>query len=37
MPVAINDYTKLPGIIDEFMKLMEKMGPNPFKEFADFS
>lgn len=35
-PVAISDYTKLPGIIDEFMELIDTMGPNPFKEFADF-
>ena len=36
-PVAINDYKKLPLIVDEFMELIEKFGPNPFKEFADFS
>ena len=35
-PVAISDYTKLPGIIGEFMEMIDTIGPNPFKEFADF-
>jgi len=35
MPVAINDYKKLPGMIDEFIKTVdEEYGHNPFKEFA---
>lgn len=36
VPMAIDDYTELPKIIDEFMKTMDKVGANPFKEFADF-
>ncbi len=32
--VAINDYDKIPGIIDEFMaKIEDEFGPNPFKGF----
>ncbi|MDH5541708.1 MAG: FAD-dependent oxidoreductase [Nitrospinota bacterium] len=34
-PVAIGDYKKLPGIIDEFMKMIDEVGPNPFKEFGE--
>jgi len=34
-PVAIGDYKKLPGIIDDFMKMIDEVGPNPFKEFGD--
>jgi quinone-modifying oxidoreductase subunit QmoB len=30
--VAITDYEKLPGIIEEFVKKVEEIGPNPFKE-----
>lgn len=32
--LAINDYKELPKIIDEFMETMERIGANPFKEFA---
>jgi quinone-modifying oxidoreductase subunit QmoB len=31
--VAISDYERLPGIIEEFVKKVEEIGPNPFKEF----
>ncbi len=29
--VGITDYHKIPGIIDEFMKRIEEVGPNPYK------
>lgn len=29
--VAITDYDKLPGIIDEFIEKVKEIGPNPFK------
>lgn len=31
--VAISDYDKLPAMIDDFVKRIEEIGPNPFKEF----
>ena len=31
--VAIDDYDKLPQIIDDFVASVEEMGPNPFKGF----
>lgn len=31
--VAISDYDKIPGIIDEFVESIVEMGPNPFKGF----
>ncbi|RWX48051.1 putative adenylylsulfate reductase-associated electron transfer protein QmoB [Candidatus Electrothrix marina] len=31
--VAISDYDKIPGIIDEFVESIIEMGPNPFKGF----
>jgi quinone-modifying oxidoreductase subunit QmoB len=34
-PVAINDAPDLPKIIDGFMKMIDEVGPNPFKEFGD--
>jgi quinone-modifying oxidoreductase subunit QmoB len=31
--VAIDDYDKIPQIIDDFVARVEEMGPNPFKGF----
>lgn len=31
--LAINEYGKLPGLINEFMDLIRKIGPNPYKGF----
>jgi quinone-modifying oxidoreductase, subunit QmoB len=31
--IAISDYDKVPGIIDEFVEQIIEMGPNPFKGF----
>ena len=31
--VAIDDYDKIPEIIDSFVELIEGLGPNPFKGF----
>lgn len=31
--VAIDDYPKLPDIINEFVEKVKEIGPNPFKEF----
>ena len=31
--IAISDYDKLPGIIEEFVESIIEMGPNPFKGF----
>jgi quinone-modifying oxidoreductase subunit QmoB len=31
--VAINEYEKLPDIINDFVSRVEEIGPNPFKEF----
>lgn len=35
VPIAIDDAHALPDIIGDFMKIIERVGPNPFKEFAD--
>jgi len=31
--VAINEYHKIPGIINDFVEEIVEMGPNPFKGF----
>jgi len=31
--VAINEYDKLPEMINDFVERVEEIGPNPFKEF----
>ena len=31
--VAIDDYDKLPKMINEFVETVEELGPNPFKGF----
>ncbi|HBU06018.1 MAG TPA: heterodisulfide reductase subunit A [Nitrospiraceae bacterium] len=31
--VAINEYDKLPQMIEDFVSRVEEIGPNPFKEF----
>ncbi len=31
--VAIDEYDKIPGLINDFVKSVEDMGPNPFKGF----
>jgi len=31
--VAIDDYDKIPGIINQFVEDIEELGPNPFKGF----
>jgi quinone-modifying oxidoreductase subunit QmoB len=31
--LQISDYDKLPGIFNEFLEKVEKLGPNPYKEF----
>jgi quinone-modifying oxidoreductase subunit QmoB len=31
--VAINEYDKIPGIINKFMETIDEVGPNPFKGF----
>jgi quinone-modifying oxidoreductase subunit QmoB len=31
--IAIDEYEKIPGIISEFMDVIERVGPNPFKGF----
>jgi quinone-modifying oxidoreductase subunit QmoB len=33
MQVAINEYDKLPDMINEFVAKVKEIGPNPFKEF----
>jgi len=33
MQVAINEYDKLPDMINEFVEKVKEIGPNPFKEF----
>lgn len=33
LQVAISEYDKLPGMIDDFMKRIDEVGPNPFKGF----
>jgi quinone-modifying oxidoreductase subunit QmoB len=30
---AIDDYDKLPKVIDDFVATIEELGPNPFKGF----
>nr|MBL0699488.1 hydrogenase iron-sulfur subunit [Desulfobacterales bacterium] len=31
--VAIDDYEKLPKMINDFVEMIEGIGPNPFKGF----
>jgi quinone-modifying oxidoreductase subunit QmoB len=31
--VAIDEYDKVPGMINEFVEMIEELGPNPFKGF----
>jgi quinone-modifying oxidoreductase subunit QmoB len=31
--VAIDEYDKLPQIVDDFVEMVEELGPNPFKGF----
>ena len=31
--LAINEYDKLPGLIDNFMEMIREIGPNPYKGF----
>jgi quinone-modifying oxidoreductase subunit QmoB len=33
MQVAIDEYDKVPGMIDEFVDAITKLGPNPFKGY----
>jgi quinone-modifying oxidoreductase subunit QmoB len=33
MQVAIDEYPKLPDLINEFVERVKEIGPNPFKEF----
>jgi quinone-modifying oxidoreductase subunit QmoB len=33
MQVAINEYDRLPEMINEFVEKVKEIGPNPFKEF----
>ncbi len=33
MEVAISDYRKIPGILEDFASTIEEVGPNPFKGF----
>jgi quinone-modifying oxidoreductase subunit QmoB len=33
MQVAISEYDQLPKMIDDFMKRIDEVGPNPFKGF----
>jgi quinone-modifying oxidoreductase subunit QmoB len=30
--IEINDYYKIPGIVNSYVKAVKKMGPNPFKD-----
>jgi quinone-modifying oxidoreductase subunit QmoB len=30
--VALSDYLTLPTLIDDFVKMIEALGPNPFKD-----
>ncbi len=32
--ISIDEYDQIPGIIDEFMEVLDQVGPNPFKEWA---
>jgi quinone-modifying oxidoreductase subunit QmoB len=31
--LQIDEWNKLPQIFDDFMKVIERIGPNPMKEF----
>jgi quinone-modifying oxidoreductase, subunit QmoB len=31
--VSIDDYQKIPGILEEFTAKLEEIGPNPYKGF----
>jgi len=31
--VAIDEYDKIPQIVNEFVEMIEGLGPNPFKGF----
>jgi quinone-modifying oxidoreductase subunit QmoB len=31
--IAIDEYDKLPKMINDFVELVEDLGPNPFKGF----
>lgn len=33
LQMAINDYDKIPSIVDEFMERLDEIGPNPYKGF----
>ena len=33
LDIAITDYDKIPGIINEFLEKIEELGPNPYKGF----
>ncbi len=33
LQIAIDEYDKLPGMIDDFMKMIFEKGPNPFKGY----
>ncbi|HCG98622.1 MAG TPA: heterodisulfide reductase subunit A, partial [Actinobacteria bacterium] len=33
LQLAIDDYDKLPSIIDEYMEQLDGFGPNPYKGF----
>ncbi|HZD59883.1 MAG TPA: hydrogenase iron-sulfur subunit, partial [Anaerolineae bacterium] len=33
LQLAINEYDKIPGMIDGFMEKLEEIGPNPYKGF----
>jgi len=33
LQMAINDYDKIPSIVDEFMEKLDEIGPNPYKGF----
>ena len=33
LQVAINEYDKLPDMINEFVEKVKEIGPNPFKSF----
>jgi quinone-modifying oxidoreductase subunit QmoB len=33
LQVAIDEYDRVPGMIDQFMDMIVKMGPNPFKGY----
>ena len=31
--IAIDEYDKIPQIVNEFVEMIEDLGPNPFKGF----